>query len=201
MLQEGEFEPLGSTETVAVDVRVIAATHRDLEQAAAENRFRSDLFYRLQVFPIHVPPLRERASDVPLLVWFFLSRSRVLPGRPISTVPDDVMGRLVDYPWPGNIRELENVIERAVILTVGSALELSASFGRSDGASGRPYPAKGGPTRLKDVERAHILGVLDDCGWVIKGESNAAEQLGLHPSTLANRMKKLGIKRPESARH
>ncbi len=110
------------------------------------------------------------------------------------------MGRLVDYPWPGNVRELENVIERAVILTRGSALELFPSFSRSAGASGRPNPAEGRPTRLQDVERAHILGVLEDCGWVIKGESNAAEQLGLHPSTLVNRMKKLDIKRPESAR-
>ena len=200
VLQEGEFERLGSSETVTVDVRVIAATNRDLEQAVAENQFRSDLFYRLQVFPIHVPPLRDRASDIPLLVWFFLSRSKVGLGSPITSVPEEVMGRLVDYPWPGNIRELENVIERAIILSPGSALELSPSFGISKIASGLPISGQGGTTRLQDVERAHILGVLEDCGWVIKGKSNAAEQLGLHPSTLANRMKKLGIRRPESVR-
>ena len=199
VLQEGEFERLGSTETLRVDVRVIAATNRDLEQAVAENRFRKDLFYRLQVFPIHVPPLRDRANDIPLLVWFLLSRTNVALGRPITSVPEDVMGRLVDYPWPGNVRELQNVIERAVILTQGSALELSASFGLAADAE-RPNLVRSGPTHLQDVERAHILRVLEGCGWVIKGKSNAAEQLGLHPSTLAHRMKKLGITRPESVK-
>ena len=195
VLQEGEFERLGSSDTLKVDVRVIAATNHDLEREVAENRFRKDLFYRLMVFPIHVPPLCDRVSDIPLLVWFFLSRSKRTMGRPITSVPDEVMGRLTDYSWPGNIRELENVVERAVILTSGDALELSPGFGGSETLGKRRSPVQVSPTRLEDVERSHILSVLEDCGWVVKGESNAAEKLGLHPSTLANRMKKLGIKR------
>ena len=197
VLQEGEFERLGSTETRKVDVRVLAATNRDLERAVAAGEFRQDLYYRLQVFPINAPPLREHPGDVPLLVWYFLDRTKVSIGRPIESVPEDVMERLVRYSWPGNVRELENVIERAVILTRGTSLELEESFGPSDvGEAGRSGTTTTESARLEDIEREHILRVLEECGWRIKGKSNAAEQLGLHPSTLLHRLKKLGIERP-----
>ena len=199
VLQEGEFERLGSTETLKVDVRVIAATNSDLESAVADGRFRKDLYYRLQVFPVHVPPLRERTSDIPLLVWYFLGRTKVSIGKPIDSVPDDVMQQLCKYSWPGNVRELENVIERAVILTKGTALQLDAAFGEGRLGSGQPSAVPATSTRLEDVERVHILRVLGECDWRIKGKANAAEKLGLHPSTLVNRLKKLGIERPASA--
>jgi transcriptional regulator with GAF, ATPase, and Fis domain len=197
VLQEGEFERLGSAETLKVDVRVIAATNSDLESAVADGEFRKDLYYRLQVFPMYVPPLRERASDIPLLVWYFLGRTKVSIGKPIEVVPDEVMQRLVRYPWPGNVRELQNVIERAVILTEGSSLYLEPSFGGADVSHVTPPDTiHGRSTRLADVERAHIVSVLEECGWRIKGKSNAAERLGIHPSTLLHRLKKLEIKRP-----
>ena len=199
VLQEGEFERLGSTKTIKADVRVIAATNRDLEHAVAVGEFRKDLFYRLQVFPIYVPPLRERSGDIPLLVWYFLSRTKVSIGKPIESVPEDVMQRLVRYPWPGNVRELENVIERAVILTNGTSLQLEESFDLSDvGNEGRSGTIATASARLEDVERAHILRVLQESGWRVKGKSNAAERLGLHPSTLLHRLKKLGIERPRA---
>jgi PAS domain S-box-containing protein len=201
VLQEGEFERLGSTKTMKVDVRVIAATNRDLDQAVAAGEFRKDLYYRLHVFPIHVPPLRERPSDIPLLVWYFLSHTKLSLGRPVESVSDDVMQRFERYQWPGNVRELENVVERAVILTKGPSLQLEESFGRSGGASPLAPGALGDrSTRLEDVERAHIVSVLQECGWYIKGRSNAAERLGLHPSTLLHRMKKLGVERPSNNR-
>ncbi len=197
VLQEGEFERLGSAETVKVDVRVIAATNSDLDAAVANGEFRKDLYYRLQVFPVHAPPLRERTSDIPLLVWYFLSRTKVSLGRPIESVSDEVMQRLVRYAWPGNVRELENVIERAVILTDGTSLYLEPSFGEGDVRHATPPDSiDARSTRLEDVEREHIAGVLEACGWRIKGKSNAAEQLGMHPSTLLHRLKKLGITRP-----
>ena len=199
VLQDGEFERLGSTKTIKVDVRVIAATNRDLEQAVANGEFRKDLFYRLQVFPIHTPPLRERPSDIPILVRHFLSRSKVSIGTPIESVPDEVLERLVAYHWPGNVRELENVIERAVILTDGTSLKLEESFGR--GAVANAAPSAIVDARFADlerVERAYIVSVLEACGWRIKGPSNAAERLGLNPSTLRSRLKKLGIERPAS---
>jgi len=199
VLQDGEFERVGSTKTIKVDVRVIAATNRDLENAVAVGEFRKDLFYRLQVFPIYVPPLRERTGDIPLLVWYFLGRTKVSIGRPMESVPDDVMQRLVRYPWPGNVRELENVIERAVILCRGTSLQLEEAFGlRNVGNAGRSGAHATASTRMEDVERAHILQVLEECGWRIKGKSNAAERLGLHPSTLVHRLKKLGIERPRA---
>jgi len=143
--------------------------------------------------------LRERPGDIPLLVWYFLSRTKVSIGRPIESLPDDVMQRLVRYPWPGNVRELENIIERAVILTRGTSLQLEESFGIGDvGNAGRRGANATAFTRMEDVERAHILQVLEECGWRIKGKSNAAERLGLHPSTLAHRLKKLGIERPRA---
>jgi len=197
VLQDGEFERLGSTETMKVDVRVIAATNSDIESAVADGRFRKDLYYRLQVFPMYVPPLRERTSDIPLLVWYFLGRTKVSIGRPIESVPDDVMQRLVQYSWPGNVRELENVIERSVILTDGTSLYLEPSFGDVDVRHATPPDTIDvRSTRLADVERAHIVSVLEECGWRVKGKSKAAERLGIHPSTLLHRLKKLGIKRP-----
>ena len=197
VLQDGGFERLGSTETIETDARVIAATNRDLEHAVAAGEFRRDLYYRLQVFPIFAPPLRERPEDIPLLVWYFLGRTKVSMGRPIDSVADDVMQRLIRYSWPGNARELENVVERAVILTQGQSLQLEESFGLADvGKAGRSGSTATESARLQDVERAHIIRVLEECGWRIKGKSNAAEQLGLHPSTLLHRLKKLGIERP-----
>ncbi|UCG88316.1 MAG: sigma 54-interacting transcriptional regulator, partial [Gemmatimonadota bacterium] len=181
VLQEGEFERLGSTKTIKVDVRVIAATNRDLDQAVARGEFREDLFYRLQVFPIYVPPLRERPADIPLLVWYFLARTKLSVGRQIESVPDDVMQRLERYHWPGNVRELKNVIERAVILTNGTSLQLEQSFGQGKvGGAAPPDTIDARSARLEDVERAHIVSVLEACGWRIKGKSNAAERLGLH---------------------
>ncbi len=197
MLQEGEFERLGSTETLKADVRVITATNQDLEESVAAGEFRKDLYYRLLVFPIQVPPLRDRRGDIPLLVWYCLGQMRVSIGRSIESVPDDVMQRLKRYPWPGNVRELRNVIERAVILTRGKSLYLEPSFGSaSAGNAERSGFVTNGSTRLDDVECAHIRRVLEECGWRVKGKSNAAERLGLHPSTLLHRLKKLGIKRP-----
>jgi len=202
VLQEGEFERLGSNKTITVDVRVIAATNRDLDQAVAAGEFRRDLYYRLQVFPMYVPPLRERPSDIPLLALYFLSHSKLSIGKPVESIPDDVMQRLERYQWPGNVRELENVIERAVILTNGTSLQIEESFGRGEVRHTTPPGALDvRSTRLKDVERAHIVSVLEACGWTIKGKSNAAERLGLHPSTVLHRMKKLGIERPANTRH
>ena len=190
VLQDGRFERLGSTETIRVDVRVIAATNHDLDQAVADGRFREDLFFRLAVFPIHVPPLRERADDIRILVYHFLSRSVASVGKRIDSVPEGVMRRLSAYSWRGNVRELENTIERAVILTRGTSLQLDAGFGQKRVAGRRSEPI-----RLADVDRLHIVRVLEECDWRIKGEGNAAAMLGLHPSTLTNKLKKLGIER------
>ncbi|MGH9390907.1 MAG: sigma-54 interaction domain-containing protein, partial [Vicinamibacteria bacterium] len=197
VLQRGEFERLGSTETRRVDVRLIAATNRDLEQEVKRGAFRRDLFYRLHVFPIHVPPLRERREDIPLLVAYVAERKAKALGKRVTRIPREVVERLTQYDWPGNVRELENVIERAIILATGSVLEL-------DGlpASGPARPVDdlarqdGDSQSLEQVERAYILRVLAECRWVIRGSGAAAERLGLHPSTLYFRMKKLGIARP-----
>jgi PAS domain S-box-containing protein len=206
VLQEQEFEPVGSSETIKVDVRIIAATNRDLNRAIAEGKFRSDLFYRLNVLPLSVPSLRERQGDVPLLVTFFLQRFAKKLGKPIKQVPEDVMQRLVAYPWPGNIRELQNVIERAVVLSTGDRLALSADFApiRASAAPAiAPLPkaqaVEERPTdagSLEDVERRHIESVLARTNWMIEGERGAAKILNLNPSTLRSRMQKLGVKRP-----
>jgi formate hydrogenlyase transcriptional activator len=189
VLQEGEFERIGSTITQKVDVRVIAATNRQLDKEAASCRFRPDLYYRLSVFPIELPPLRERRDDIVLLVWYFITKSQRNLGKNITEVPQKTMEALTAYAWPGNVRELENVIERAVILTSGSTLRVDESFVRI--APARPIAAAG--KTLADVERAHILEIIEDCGGRIKGGDNAAARLGLNPSTLRSRMKKLGI--------
>src|SRR2546426_2229043 len=207
VLQEQEFEPVGSSQTVRVDVRVIAATNRDLAEAVRAGRFRADLFYRLNVVELRVPPLRERASDIPQLAMFFLARFAKKFGRPTETISSETMDRLVHYPWPGNIRELQNVIERAVVLSRGPALELDRDLlpspSRPD-ATSRTDPRKAEPTpaglaaTLEETERAHIVAALERAEGVIEGARGAAKLLGIHPNTLRSRMEKLGIKRSGS---
>ena len=189
VLQEGEFERVGSSRTRRADVRVIAATHHNLDAAVAEDRFRPDLFYRLSVFPIYVPPLRERREDIASLVWFFIHHHQRELGRRITKVPDHVMSTLHDHDWPGNVRELENVIERALIRSRGDTLQLDETFAGT--SRPRSVPASG---TLDDMQRAHIESTLEQCRWRINGAGNAAERLGVHPNTLRFRMKKLGIK-------
>jgi PAS domain S-box-containing protein len=191
VLQEGEFERLGSAKTWKVNVRVIAATNRDLEKEVRDGRFRSDLYYRLNVFPIALPALRERQQDIPLLVSCFVKRFSTAMGKKVESVPAAAMELLKTYAWPGNIRELEHVIERAVILSQGPALELGDWMPKSAAASGA------GPlVTLEEVERAHIIHVLTQTNWRVSGEKGAAKILGLNPTTLEARMKKLGIARP-----
>ncbi len=193
VLQEGEFERVGSSRTRKVDVRIIAATHRDLEAAASAGTFRADLFYRLSVYPIRLPALRERAEDIPRLVWFFIHRHQRDLGRSISKVPQSVMSALQHYAWPGNVRELENVVERAMIASTGDTLRLDGPL-----AFDRPIKMRGeGGDNLDAVQRAHIEAVLERCGWRINGSGNAAERLGIHPNTLRFRMKKLNVVPPE----
>jgi len=191
VLQEREFERLGSTRTHSVNVRLIAATHRDLEQTVKRCEFRGDLYYRLNVFPVLLPPLRVRREDIPILVNHFVEIYSCRIGKQIQQVPEAIMSALVSYPWPGNIRELQNLIERAVILAVNGVLP-------------NPLPTSGaeGPTlinrprRLEDVDRALILETLEATGWVVGGPGGAAERLGLKRTTLLFKMKKLGIRRP-----
>jgi formate hydrogenlyase transcriptional activator len=189
-LQEREFERLGSTSTRKVDVRVIAATHCDLETMIAEKQFRSDLYYRLNVFPINIPALRERREDIPHLVRHFSQRSARRMNRTITTIRSETMHALTQHSWPGNIRELENVIERAVILSPG--LELRVPI--------RDFQAPVHPEQreqtLQEVERKHILETLKETRWIISGPKGAAKRLGLKRQTLSFRMQKLGIVRP-----
>ncbi len=191
VLQEGEFERVGSAHTEQVDVRVIAATNRDLAGQVREGTFREDLYYRLNVVPLRMPPLRERAGDVPLLVDYVLGQAAVRFGRPVPSVPAEVMDAFVQYAWPGNVRELINVVERAVILSDGAELQLDEPLGRS-----RASLSAEDAVLLEDVERSHIVRVLHATRWQVRGRGGAAEKLGLHPSTLRSRMKKLGIERP-----
>ncbi len=199
VLQEGEFERVGSSVTHKVDVRVIAASNRNLADAAREGTFRPDLYYRLRVFPIELPPLRARKDDIPLLVWHFLGHLARTVGKKIERVPAATMDRLVAYDWPGNIRELRNVLERAVVLSPGPVLHLD-ELGESLHAAVPAPTVGGGARKLEDVEREHILRTLESCDWRLKGQGNAAAQLGLNASTLHSRMKKLGIRRPAPGR-
>ena len=195
VLQEGEFEPVGGEKTRRVDVRVIAATNRDLEEATRGGDFRTDLYYRLAVFPVSVPPLRERKEDIPELVKLFVSRFGKSIGKHVTTIPHDVMVALQGHAWPGNIRELQNVVERLVILTPDATLRLDDTF---EGV--RPDSVVDGSVEseaLEDVERGHILGVLGKVGWRVAGEDSAASRLKMNPSTLRSRMAKLGIERPQ----
>ncbi len=188
-IQEREFERLGSSLTKKVNVRIIAATHRDLETMIFRREFRADLYYRLNVFPICVPSLRERKGDIPLLVRHFTISAAKRMNKTIDCVATESMAALVKYSWPGNIRELENVIERAVILSTGSALEVPMRDLNSRITAGRDSAAQ----TLEEVERNHILATLKQTGWVLSGPRGAATRLGLNRSTLHFRMKKLGI--------
>ncbi|MBW2610200.1 MAG: sigma 54-interacting transcriptional regulator [Deltaproteobacteria bacterium] len=189
VLQDGEFEPLGTCKTIKVDVRIVAATNQDLDKAVREGRFREDLYYRLKVFPIIVPPLRDRLEDIPLLVWTFISQFQETMGKRIDTVPRRSMEAMQRYPWPGNIRELRNMVEHAMIISKNKTLHI-----KIPSISGA---VNSNDQKLEDVERMHILNVLEKTGWRIRSKNGAAEILGLQPSTLYSRMKKLGVKRPD----
>lgn len=190
VLQEGEFERLGGTSTIEVDARVITATNRDLQNAVATGGFREDLYYRLNVFPIEIPPLRQRKEDIPLLVKHFVEKYSSKIGRSIERIPRKVLADLQAYGWPGNVREVENVIERAVILSSGGDLNLGDWLPKTD----VPVEAADVLT-LDDLERRHIVTVLDLTAWRVSGDRGAARILGLKPTTLEARMKKLGIQR------
>jgi len=187
VLEEHQVERLGNPKPIRVDIRVIAATHRNLEERIKDGRFREDLFYRLNVFPIHVPPLRDRVDDIPLLVWRFVEEFAKTFARRIDTIDQDNLTELQQYSWPGNIRELRNVVERAMIAASGHHLNIPVPQ-RSAAAAKRS-------AKLADVEREHIRSVLDSGGWRIRGTGGAAEQLGLPPTTLEARLARLGLKR------
>jgi formate hydrogenlyase transcriptional activator len=203
VLQEGEFERLGNPATISVDVRVIAATNRKLEDQIKNNSFREDLYYRLNVFPIHVPPLRERKDDIPMLAKYFTQKYRAKIGKKIDNIPASVAENLCNYDWPGNVRELENVIERAVILTADDTLRLDELPFRSSGSKERNQAdvdssgeLQNDSDSLEQMEKKHILAILKECNWIIDGKRGAAKRLDMPASTLRDRMKKLNIKRP-----
>jgi transcriptional regulator with GAF, ATPase, and Fis domain len=187
VLERGEFERLGSSKTIRVDVRVIAATNRDLPAMVRAGKFREDLYYRLNVFPITNPPLRARTEDIPLLVWAFVREFAPAQGKTFEQIPRRTMEALQRYPWPGNVRELRNVIERAIILSPGPILRVELPT-----TEDQKPPME---MTLEAVERRHIVAVLDEVRWRIRGEGGAAMRLGLKPSTLESRISKLGIKR------
>jgi PAS domain S-box-containing protein len=188
VLEERRIERLGSPTSIRVDTRIIAATHRDLDQLMAAGTFRADLFYRLNVFPIRVPPLRERIEDIPLLVWRFVEEFSKAFGKRIESISRENLAALQQYPWPGNIRELRNVVERAMIIATGSRLTIALP-------DASPAAVKRS-ARLVDVERTHIRSVLEGTNWRIRGPGGAADRLGLKPTTLETRLAKLGLKRP-----
>jgi PAS domain S-box-containing protein len=190
VIQDGEFERLGSSRTLKVDVRIIAATNRNLEEDVRSGRFRKDLWYRLNIFPITVPPLRSRMGDLPLLVEFFVNKASRRLGKSIDYIPISVMNALKNYHWPGNVRELEHVIERAVINASGNKLRLMDTLAKPR------IDLTAAPKTLEKVERDHIVRILEETRWKISGEKGAAEILGLNPSTLRARMRKLGICKP-----
>ena len=192
VIQHKEFERLGSSHTVKVDVRIVATTNRDLEEEIRQGRFRQDLYYRLNVFPITVPPLRQRKDDIPLMVESFVQRYARKMGKQINSIQKETMQTLQTYPWPGNVRELESIIERAVILCSGPVLQLTDKLETSS-------PQLSSTLRtLEETERNQILKILSETGWHIEGKDGAAAILGIHPSTLRARMHKLGIVRPET---
>ena len=195
VLQEGEVVRVGATQPVRVNVRVVAATHRDLAAMVQRGQFRQDLYYRLNVFPVAVPALRDRAEDIPDLVRHFTTLYAERQGKRIETVPPALLERLSRFPWPGNIRELANVIERSVIVTTGAALQLAEW---ATGQTSPVAPASGAvaPQAMMEVERDHIRRTLEAAGWKVSGAGGAAERLGLKPTTLEARMKKLGVTRP-----
>jgi transcriptional regulator with GAF, ATPase, and Fis domain len=187
VLEEGRFERLGSTKSVHVNVRIIAATNRDIEQEVKDGKFRRDLFYRLNVFPIVIPPLRERPEDIPLMVRTFVKEFRKRMGKEIESVSRTAMHTLQAYSWPGNVRELRNVIEHAMIVSRGKTLDGRVPTHESS----KPEA----PRNLGDVERKHIMAVLEKTGWRVAGQGGAAEVLGLKRTTLLSKMKRFGIKR------
>jgi len=189
ILEDGKFERLGSTKPLHVNVRIIVATNRDIEQEVKEGKFRKDLYYRLNVFPIVLPPLRERQEDIPLLVMTFVKEFQKKMGKEIERIPNKTMQALQSYSWPGNVRELRNVIEHAMILNRDKSLVISMPD-----ADFEAQPA----SRLDDVERRHIMSVLERTGWRVAGKGGAAEALGLKRTTLYSKMKKLGIDRSSS---
>jgi PAS domain S-box-containing protein len=200
VLQHGQFERLGSTRTLSADVRIIAASNRDLERMVAEGRFREDLFYRLNVFPIRLPPLRERPEDILPLVWAFTKEFGHSMGKTIESIPHATLEALKRHTWPGNIRELRNVIERAVILAQGPVLQVelpsrSNATAVTPAAAPRLEGAQADDLTLDEVQRQHILAVLQKTGWRVSGKRGAAAILGLKPTTLESRMARLGIKR------
>ena len=196
VLQEQEFERVGGTQTIGTDVRVIAATNRDLSTEVDHGQFRSDLFYRLSVFPLTVPPLRQRRSDIPMLAEYFLARYARKIGKQFEGIASDSLSALMDYSWPGNIRELENVIERAVILSPGPLLKLMEPLDRLKGADHEAIEPAAMSGTLQEVEAAYINRVLASTRGTIEGDKGAAKILGINPSTLRGRMRKLGIKKP-----
>jgi PAS domain S-box-containing protein len=200
VLQERELERVGGATVIKVDVRVLAATNRDLLKAVREKTFREDLYYRLSVFPVHLPPLRDRKEDIPLLVHFLVNKFALRIGKRIECVSKETMQRLLAYQWPGNVRELENVLERAVILASGPTLEIGADVLMTDSGDKPGGTTATQPGTLEEMERSHMIAVLRQTDWVIDGQRGAARILGLHPNTLRSRMKKLGITRTSHER-
>jgi transcriptional regulator with GAF, ATPase, and Fis domain len=204
VLQFGEFERVGGSRPLKTNVRIIAASNRDLADAVREGRFRSDLYHRLSVFPIHIPPLRERREDIPLLAAYLVTQKARQLGRIIDRISNPILDRLTAYDWPGNVRELENVLERAIILSPGnSILAHAVQLGPISPAdknlavtNSEPEADSGDGDTLEARERAHIRRICNATGWKIKGPAGAAVKLGLNPGTLYSRMKKLGIQRP-----
>jgi transcriptional regulator with GAF, ATPase, and Fis domain len=192
VLQDGEFERLGGSQTLRVNVRVIAATNRDLKKALVEQTYRADLYYRLDVFPSHLPPLRERIEDIPLLVRYFANKYMLKIGKPIETIDQQTLQRLIAYPWPGNIRELEHTIEHAVIVSTGPTLRIPeerlcvSPVAQEHAVDVLP---------LAEAEQSLIVKALEKTHWVVEGPHGAAKILNLHPSTLRARMRKLSIRR------
>ncbi|MGC4055962.1 MAG: sigma-54 dependent transcriptional regulator [Paludibaculum sp.] len=203
VLQEREFEPVGSSKTIHVNVRIIAATNRDLAREVESGRFRSDLYYRLNVIPLDVPALRNRRSDIPQIVEFFLEQFAGRAGQAVKVVSQRTMQLLVDYPWPGNIRELQNVIERGIVLSKGAVLKLGTDLLPVDegelAAEAREVRGVSAPDSLEEVQRRHILRVLDRTGGVISGPRGAAAILRMNPNTLHSLMKRLCIRRAAQA--
>ena len=190
VLQEGEFERLGNSQTIKVDVRVIAATNHDLEKEIESGKFREDLFYRLNVFPVKIPSLRERKEDIPLLVKHFIKKYSRKIGKEVENIPQNVMDTLQQYHWPGNVRELENIIERAMIISQDKKLRLGDWLPQNGSGNG-----KSNFLTLEEKERHYILEALEKTGWRVSGEKGAAKVLGLNPKTLESRMRKLNIRR------
>jgi transcriptional regulator with GAF, ATPase, and Fis domain len=190
VIEDGEFERLGSSKTIKVDVRIISATNRDLEKDISKGLFRKDLWYRLNVFPVTLPPLRERVDDIPLLVQYYMDSFSKKQGKHITSIPARVIHVLQNYNWPGNVRELTNIIERAVISTSGSKLQLAEELKQHNEMETEEFKS------FHDMERDYIIKVLEKTYWKVSGTNSAAEILGLDRSTLRNKIKKLDIRKP-----